>query len=632
MREINKISEALFEKIRSRFEDVSLGNDKAQATSDPEQARFFNFDFTVGDENCGNVTLSLADELTLKIYYSKNMSQDLSQESKEAWEGFLRELRHFSKRNLLGFEPRDITRSLKLKDLKQASHNDNTYSKDDIALGESRMYGTSKSSYQKFGPVKIIVRHSKPVTDEQRGSRARNINSIFVENDQGERFRMPFRRLSDARAMARHISAGGTVNDDLGKHICEMAEECNKLRPFLRNVRHRTFEDTQTQDMIEAAFQYHGLLRHTLNKMKGKKGYIDCKEQFSATSTSFIPEDAKELDEIKDRFTKRVMDEKVAEALPIVQKAYEMKKDNKWASKFETWAQQVSEGTWALPETEEDKKHLIDLMSEKLPVGVDAQNATNALYNIFGDDRLFDELEELANNDPEADAREVIMNHLMEKNPEMYQAILTDIGDQEPHEPAEPASEANTYGTTGMDEPVVETQEHDEDEEAPTFNSIKRRILLQHSDLLGKYGPEAILQAIRDEAERVGEVDEIGSSDVSAWVNNVCRELESGSYDHLVEGWKSVAAGAALAAGMAGNAFLDQQTYNASPQLKQLEQYHTQALQAGDKAKAKELERRIEDHKTRLSLGKGDVLDSHGEPKQVTYEGIQDIKRLAGLK
>jgi hypothetical protein len=33
--DIDKIAEALFEKVRSRFEDVSLGDDKAQATAAP---------------------------------------------------------------------------------------------------------------------------------------------------------------------------------------------------------------------------------------------------------------------------------------------------------------------------------------------------------------------------------------------------------------------------------------------------------------------------------------------------------------------------------------------------------------------------------------------------------------------
>ena len=36
MREINKISEALFEKIRSRFDNVSLGDENAKSVQDPD--------------------------------------------------------------------------------------------------------------------------------------------------------------------------------------------------------------------------------------------------------------------------------------------------------------------------------------------------------------------------------------------------------------------------------------------------------------------------------------------------------------------------------------------------------------------------------------------------------------------
>ena len=111
MREINKIAEGLFEKIRDRFEDVSLGDDKAKATSDPEQARFFNFDYIVDGENHGNITMSLIDERALKVYFSKNITDELSEHEKQHWYHFLKELREFAKRNLLSFEPRDITRS-----------------------------------------------------------------------------------------------------------------------------------------------------------------------------------------------------------------------------------------------------------------------------------------------------------------------------------------------------------------------------------------------------------------------------------------------------------------------------------------------------------------------------------------
>ena len=264
MREINKIAEGLFEKIRDRFEDVSLGDDKAKACSDPEKARFFNFDYVVDGDNHGNITMSLIDETSLKVYFSKNISDDLDKEQKKEWYSFLRELREFARRNLLSFEPRDITRStLKHRDIQQQSKADSTYAKDEV-VAESKLYGTSKSSYEKSGPVRIIVRHSKPIVDEMTGARSRNINSVYVENDQGERFKMPFKSLTGARAMARHVSAGGTPHDELGQHITEMAQECAKLKPFLNNVRRRTFEDADTQSMVESAFEYHGLLNNTL--------------------------------------------------------------------------------------------------------------------------------------------------------------------------------------------------------------------------------------------------------------------------------------------------------------------------------------------------------------------------------
>jgi len=52
----------------------------------------------------------------------------------------------------------------------------------------------------------------------------------------------------------------------------------------------------------------------------------------------------------------------------------------------------------------------------------------------------------------------------------------------------------------------------------PVANAIIRRILMQRTDLLAKHGPEKVGQAVDDVADFVGDVDEIGSSDVSGWV------------------------------------------------------------------------------------------------------------------
>lgn len=220
MREINKVAEALFEKIRARFEDVSIGDENANSTQDPESARFFNFNYssTTG-EKFGNITVSLIDENSLKVYFSKDLAESMDDDQRNEWYKFLQGLRMFAKRNLLTFDTRDITRSnLQVKDLKQQSKSDTTLDADDLSssVTESRMYGTSYSSYDKIGPAKIIVRHSAPANDEVRGSRSRHISNIFVETHEGERFKLPVKNLHYARAMARHVANGGTLSDETG--------------------------------------------------------------------------------------------------------------------------------------------------------------------------------------------------------------------------------------------------------------------------------------------------------------------------------------------------------------------------------------------------------------------------------
>jgi hypothetical protein len=141
-----------------------------------------------------------------------------------------------------------------------------------------------------------------------------------------------------------------------------------------------------------------------------------------------------------------------------------MKKSNKFAQQFESWANNIAEGTWAKPDGEKEVADLIDLLSEPLTVGVDAQNATNALYNIIGDDVLFNQLEQLAEEDPEADARDVIMAWLEENMLEVYQKLTAEISDVEPADQYE-----GTCGVSGMDEPNV-----NEDSEATKYGVYRR--------------------------------------------------------------------------------------------------------------------------------------------------------------
>ena len=523
MREINKISEALFEKIRDRFEDVSLGDENAKATQDPEQARFFNFDYTVDGHNFGNITLSVIDETSLKVYFSKNISDNLDDEQKKQWYSFLRELREFARRNLLSFEPRDITRStLKHRDIEQQSKADSTYSQDE--LNESRLHGTSRSSYENDGNVRIIVRHSQPVVDEIKGARARHIRAIYLENAEGERLKLPHNSLRYARAMARHVAEGGSISDEFGQHITNIAEECSKLKPFKHAVLRRTFEDAETQSMVEAAFEYHSLLSNTLKKMGGRKGYNAYKENYQADNDVLL--DDFDAESMRERFVKRSYNDALDTALPVVQKAYKMKKENKFAEQFEAWADKVSEGTWAVPSDDQDYNKLSELLQDELPVGVDAENATAALYDLIGDDVLFDRLLDLAKQNPKADARPIITTWLENNKPDVYQKLLQDIGDDSNYPPEQ--TEGAYADPMGSMDGVVYEDDYDEDQVESITTAIVRRILNnigQHKELLMKAGPDGVLNAAKDVASFHVPVEELGSSDISNMVREVYREV-----------------------------------------------------------------------------------------------------------
>jgi hypothetical protein len=51
--------------------------------------------------------------------------------------------------------------------------------------------------------------------------------------------------------------------------------------------------------------------------------------------------------------------------------------------------------------------------------------------------------------------------------------------------------------------------------------AILKRIMVAHTDLLRQFGPQKVMQAAEEVAYNVGDLDEIGTSDVSGWVRQV---------------------------------------------------------------------------------------------------------------
>ena len=355
MIEIEKVAENLFDKIRSRFDAVNIGDENAKATLDPGQARFFNFDYVINDRNLGNITISLVDTNNLKVFFDKDIDSEMSPEEKLIWYNFLKSIRLFAKRNMLSFDVRDIAKSgLNLRDLKHANKNAEILDKEDIRVTESKLYGTSRSSYQKLENVKIIVRHSKPIVDETiPGVRSRNIESFYIENSLGERYRCPEgTTINGARAFARHVKNGGQLNDDFGKHINKLLSEMNALKTFTRNMRGRTFEDMETTQMVNSAIDHYGKLHRDLHSIRSQRGYEQYKSLWQPELTE---EDDIDLNSLRERFTRKIFDDRLMDALPVVYKAYNTYK-NHVGEEFESWANEMLE-TLENPIDTQNKQH-----------------------------------------------------------------------------------------------------------------------------------------------------------------------------------------------------------------------------------------------------------------------------------
>ena len=415
MRELDKIAEKLFDKIRTRFENVNLGDEKSKRTSEQEQARFFNFDYVSrSGKNYGNVTISIMDGDGLKVFFSKNITDELEHEEQDEWFNFLRSIRNFAKKNFLSFDARDINKSnLDLRDIKQQSKADAKFSSTDVsgtsAVAESKLYGNRNTSFQECGPVRIRIKHSTTVDEERRGARSRNIEAIYLDNHLGERHLLPFTNLRGARAMATHCSHGGHVDDDLGVHIGGLVTEMGAMRNFVRQTKHRQFEDTETSKMAKAAAHRYGELQHHLHRLSGHKGYSQYREDFDPCPES---DDDMDIESLRDRFAKKTYDKKVDNALPYVYRAYQKQQESTitaMGEDFEAWASSITESTF---ETDDDQVNALkDIMSKPLLVGDDAIDATNVLRPVFDDIGLEDQLSALADEQgTDTDARQTVLD------------------------------------------------------------------------------------------------------------------------------------------------------------------------------------------------------------------------------
>lgn len=192
------------------------------------------------------------------------------------------------------------------------------FGREHIHEGFSGWHGSAMKSINELGDARLIVRHKRSVDEEKRGARTRQIESIFIENNEGERFKFPSNNITAAKAMVRHVKEGGTPYDDFGQYIYETMEELNQLKVFQRkNRRNDFFEDANINEEIGGRINQ---LRGNLKQISGVKGYAHHFENFTRESADV---DKEKLDELKDSVTITYFDEAISDSLPYVARVIE---------------------------------------------------------------------------------------------------------------------------------------------------------------------------------------------------------------------------------------------------------------------------------------------------------------------
>lgn len=382
--------------------DASTGKPPVnqQGQSDLSDANMWSFDYQgESGKNYGTVVLLLNNDNNLQVYFGDNLGRAMESEDKQSWYKFLEQLKDFAVRNMLTFDLQNLNR---LKYTMQGM----------AAIQEGLFegyYGTRKMSYSdQPKQVKLVIKHNRSL--DEGDARFRHIESLFVETADGERFKVPGRNLNHGKMLARHVAEGGTPYDAFGQHINQIIQELATLSRFMRAAKSRKFND-EAQSLLETSIRHYQDLKAKAKRMISQRGYRDALAEFDPTG---FTDSEVTTEAIRDMFLEQVLDHRIEDALPILARMSSSDTAMKEISAFESWADNLVEGTWSVPEGPEAIARFKQLMADPLPVGPDATNATEQLYDLLGDDQLFDELSELARMDANTDARPAISRRLKE--------------------------------------------------------------------------------------------------------------------------------------------------------------------------------------------------------------------------
>jgi len=289
-----------------------FSNMDGKSVAVPEEARYFYIQNP-------NIMIFLDDESSeIKFHIGEDVDIDTSSVSK-----LIKLVKNLARSNLMDFDIRTFGKHIEPKNyVFNIEKNKEQEMNDVLGEGLSPLEGSTKTSRQTLENVRLIIRHKKPVNEEQRGSRSRNISAIFVENSDGERFKYPHKHLSGARAMARHVSNGGVPSDMVGEAIIEQTTTLVKLKEFINIVNKQGLVNEANRDVVLNVKRQIESVKENINRIQGPKGYVSFVESLALNEVDESEEISEEtVNDYVKKFTKSSFEEKLTDILPLIHRA-----------------------------------------------------------------------------------------------------------------------------------------------------------------------------------------------------------------------------------------------------------------------------------------------------------------------
>jgi hypothetical protein len=317
------ISEKIMRFIQGNGLQVKMfDSSNGKSVADPTVARYFYVDEP-------NLMIFLdQDTNELKFHIGEGVDIDRPMVDK-----MIKNLRNLARENIIDFDIREFGKQITPKNYAyKIEQNKEQAMSDVVAEGLSALEGSTRTSRQTLENARIVVKHRKPVNEEQRGSRSRNISAIFIENAEGERFKYPYKHLNGARAMARHVAHGGIPSDMVGEAIVELSSNLYKLKEFMNIVRKQDLINETNRTIVSNVKTKMESIKESIKRIQGNKGYAAFVESMALNENSEEVEISEEtVNDYVSKFTKTTFEETLKDILPLVHRVNEEEYENRRA-------------------------------------------------------------------------------------------------------------------------------------------------------------------------------------------------------------------------------------------------------------------------------------------------------------